>query len=251
MHTNLSIIAHRAWGRTALLLATLSTATLLAGGATPAQAASPVSVTTSASPGTTVGYQVRATANIRYTVATPAGTMTFRLFGPHDPACSSAIFTAAMPVTGTSVVSSSFVTSETGTYRWTSTYSGDANHYATGPTPCSWDAADVLVGQARVTLKATAQPPASGTLVGTATLSGGYTPTGTVTFLLTGPNDTFCSTSPVFTATVAVSGAGVYNSPGFVVSAAGTYRWRVIYGGDARNLGTSTGCIQPTNSVVV
>jgi len=253
MSTSRSTRSHRTWHFPALLLATLSTAAVLAGGATPAQAATAVTMTTAASPSTTVGGSVRATANIKGTVAAPTGTVTFRLYGNSDPTCSAApVFTSVVAVAATSVVSSSYPTDAAGTYRWTSTYSGNAAYYGTGPTACSWDAADVLVTKARVTLKVTAQAPIAGTLFSTATVSGGYGPTGTVTFALSGPTDPYCSGTPVFTATVNVNSAGGYASPGFVALASGTYRWRVSYSGDSDNLAQwPTGCIMTGNSVVV
>jgi hypothetical protein len=58
----------------------------------------------------------------------------------------------------------------------------------------------------------------------TATLIGGYFPTGDITFDLKGPGNT-----SVFNDTVAVNGNGSYNSTDFIPGVAGQYRWDVMY----------------------
>ena len=70
------------------------------------------------------------------------------------------------------------------------------------------------------------------TLKDTATLSGGYNPTGTITFTLYNPNGTL-----VDTVTVTVSGDGSYTTPtGYTLpttgTVTGTYQWDASYSGD-------------------
>lgn len=69
----------------------------------------------------------------------------------------------------------------------------------------------------------------------TADLEGSISPTGTLTFKLYGPDDSACSGAAVFLSEVPVTGNGVHNSKPFTPKAAGTYRWRVSYSGDANN----------------
>jgi hypothetical protein len=69
----------------------------------------------------------------------------------------------------------------------------------------------------------------------TATLNGGSSPTGKITFHLYGPQDTDCSGNPVFASTAAVNGNGNYRSQSFTPAAAGAYRWVADYSGDAAN----------------
>ncbi|MCO5314763.1 MAG: Ig-like domain-containing protein [Solirubrobacterales bacterium] len=84
---------------------------------------------------------------------------------------------------------------------------------------------------------------AGGEVTVNADLTGGFTPSGTVTFELFGADDTACSATPVFTsAPVTVSGSGTYASPGFTPDAAGSYRWVASYGGDSNNDPAVTGC---------
>jgi hypothetical protein len=74
------------------------------------------------------------------------------------------------------------------------------------------------------------------TLKDSATLSGAYDPTGTVTFTLYGPSNNLLDTE-----TVTVSGNGTYTTPtgytlpGTSVQVAGMYQWDATYSGDGNN----------------
>ena len=62
-------------------------------------------------------------------------------------------------------------------------------------------------------------------------LSGGSSPTGSITFTLTAPGGTTVDTEQV-----TVSGDGTYSTPnGFLPSTAGTYQWNATYSGDSNN----------------
>src|SRR6266404_4090892 len=62
---------------------------------------------------------------------------------------------------------------------------------------------------------ASASVTVGGAITDTATLAGGSSPTGTITFTLFGPNDATCASAPVFTSTVTVNGNGDYLSNPF------------------------------------
>ena len=84
-------------------------------------------------------------------------------------------------------------------------------------------------------------------LSGTATLTGGADPTGTITFSLNGPNGPAACESPaVFSSRVQVSGDGHYSSPGFTPGKPGVYRWTVAYSGDAHNVRSGSWCTDVT-----
>ncbi|MEO3891963.1 vWA domain-containing protein [Nonomuraea sp. B5E05] len=83
--------------------------------------------------------------------------------------------------------------------------------------------------------------PAGGKVSDTATLSGGYHPTGTVTFQLFAPGDTDCA-KPIETRTGTVSGTGTAASGNVTIGAAGTYRWTATYSGDAHNNSVTSPC---------
>ncbi len=88
------------------------------------------------------------------------------------------------------------------------------------------------------------------TISDTATLSGGYNPTGTITFNLYGPGDATCQ-SPIYTTQQTVTGNGAYVTPAYTTTAAGTYRWIASYSGDANNNPVSGACNDAGESVVV
>src|SRR5262249_59767502 len=78
--------------------------------------------------------------------------------------------------------------------------------------------------------------PAPTFLTDTATLSGGFNPTGSIVFTLTGPGGF------MYTQTDTVSGNGTYTARTTLPTTgtvAGTYTWTARYGGDANNNGAN------------
>ena len=77
-------------------------------------------------------------------------------------------------------------------------------------------------------------------LTDTATLAGGASPTGTITFTLTNPGNTV-----VYTDHVTVTGNKTYSTAagdhpgGYTPSTVGTYQWAVSYSGDSNNTGAT------------
>jgi hypothetical protein len=218
-----------------------------------ALAATP-NLTTVASSDTEIGLQIFDNANLMGGAA-PTGSILFNLYGPGDTTCSTSIFNSTVPVAGAgSYNSASYTTTQAGTYQWRAAYSGDANNDAVS-TACNDPAEDVIVGKARTVLTTTASGPVAvggGPIFDTAHLRGGFNPTGTITFELSGPADTICSADPVFTDTVTVNGNGDYQSAGYSPTAPGLYKWRARYDGDTNNLGDGpTACLDPLESVLV
>ena len=230
-----------------------------AGLANSAWAAGPASplLSNQASPGgSPAGAQIFDSATLGLGVA-PTGTITFKLYGPADPSCSAApLLTTNTVVQGNGYYqSSAFVTSVAGTYHWTARYNGDTGNNPTATTSCSDPAGAVYVDKRRPILSGDAsEVSGAGTINDTATLSsasGPAGPTGTMTFRLYGPNDVICAAGVIFTTVTPVSGEGAYPSASFRPAAPGTYRWIVIYSGDANNWFASTTCTDPANAVVL
>src|SRR2546425_1168878 len=122
-------------------------------------------------------------------------------------------------------------------------YPGDTNHVAVSNT------FDITVnGKATPTI-ASAVTPSSITIGGSAsdlaTVSGGSTPTGTVTY--TAYNDSAC-TNRVFTSSSIPLGA---SSASFTPSRVGTYLWIASYSGDASNNAVSTTCGAASETLAV
>jgi len=216
----------------------------------PIQAVGTRALLTTASPSTSVGGQIFANVNLLGFDVTPTRYVAFRLFGPSDPTCRSPISIFAVGVTSRSVNSPAFTTTIAGTYRWTTSYSGDIKNPSIPATACGLVPASVVVSKARSTLAVVGVAPSNGSLFASVTLQG-HNPTGTITVVLTGPNDPFCSRPPVFTSTTPVAGAATYYSGRFTPRLPGTYRWRASYSGDVANAQSSSPCMNESAVVVV
>ena len=176
----------------------------------------------------------------------PTGSVTFTLYS--DAACT-------LPVSGMSgsgtiasysaTWSKSWTPTLPGTYYWIASYLGDAHNNAY-TTTCSVGNEEIVVNQASPTIT-TSDSPASAT-VGiavtagdTATLTGGYNPSGSVTFALY--SDAAC-TIPV----LGMSGSGTIFgglaswSKSWTPTVPGTYYWIASYSGDANNSAIETTC---------
>jgi hypothetical protein len=176
--------------------------------------------------------------------ASPTGTLTFKAFGPNDATCSgAAVYSNTVSVAGAgSYGSGNFTTSAAGAYRWTVAYSGDANNGST-TSPCNAANETSTVTQVTPALSSTATNGTAGAAItDSATLSGGFTPSGTLTFKAFGPNDATCATTAAFSKTVSVNGNGAYGSGNFTPTAAGSYRWTIEYSGDTNNATTTSPC---------
>jgi hypothetical protein len=176
----------------------------------------------------------------------PTGTITFTLVAPGGATVDTETVTVngngtyttptgyTLPTTGT----------VTGTYQWNATYtSGDGNNNAASDI----DATDeqVMVSSASPAIATTPDPtkvtvrPAPTVLNDAATLSGGYHPTGTITFTLT------YNGGVVYTDHVTVEGNSTYSTAlgdhpgGYTLpttgTVAGTYQWSATYSGDPNN----------------
>jgi hypothetical protein len=128
-----------------------------------------------------------------------------------------------------------------GTYQWDATYNGDMNNNAVSDNNSVNE--QVIVSAASPMLTTTPTPtsvPLGATappiLTDSATLSGGFHPTGTITFTLLFNG----GATPVHTETVTVNGNSTYTTPtGFTLPTtgmvAGTYQWDATYNGDPNN----------------
>jgi len=214
-------------------------------------AASPVSLSVTASTSTYVGLQVFAMAQA-WGGSNPSGSVTFSMFGPADPTCTSApLFVSTVALSGgPTATSNHFTTSAVGTYRWEASYGGDALNAPSGPTSCAAPLAAVVAQPYFSAVSATAGAGSGGTIQASASLFG-YNPTGTVTFYLSAPGDVFCSTT-MFTSMVAVHGSGSYLSAPYVYPAGGLYKWRVAYSGDTNNMADPvSACLNAASQVTV
>jgi hypothetical protein len=184
--------------------------------------------------------------------ATPdaSGTVTYQIYTENT--CTDLATTqisgqpAAVTVTDGNVPDSAAVTfTQTGTYYWQATYSGDSNN--TGPVHSSCTSEAVVVSPnapSIVTQTVPGSPVAIGTSAyDTATLTGATSNAGgTVTYGLY--SDSSCSTQ-VANLTPddnAVSGGVVPNSNSHIFTSAGTWYFQATYSGDGNNLAAVSVC---------
>ena len=192
--------------------------------------ASPVLSTTPQPASAAVGASIADQASVTGFYS-PSGTVTFRLYG-NATATGPPVFTDTKTLASGIAVSSGYATTTAGTYYWVATYNGDTNDFAASSGPAD---EPVTVSKASPSVSTTPQP-ASGaigsSIAAQATVSGGYNPTGTVTFSLY--DNAGATGSPLFTDTEALA-SGSATSAGYATAATGTEYWVATYNGDGSN----------------
>ena len=212
--------------------------------------------------GTTIGGTIHDVATLSHAAAA-TGTVTFKVFSTSD--CSGtplATFgnVAASPSSGNgdgtwTFTSGNYPTTAAGTFTWTASFAGDS-HNSSISEGCGGANETSTVAKASPTITTNASPltqtiAGSGLdLTDTATLAGGASPTGTITFQLVTDASGACGTQ-VGSVTAPVSGNGSYTSPSVRVSSAGLYHWVASYGGDGNNNVVSGACGDTNESVTV
>lgn len=225
-----------------LAVAGIATVLLLAGGAS----AAPPTLTATAT-NAAIGQAVQATAHLSES-PTATGTISFEVFGPADPTCTGpAVVPAPATVAGEGdYVSGQFTAPGPGTYHWSAHYSGDLENAEANST-CT---ATSTVSKAAPAISGDASDGTVNTAIhDEATLAGGFSPTGEVTFSVFAPADTICAT-PLATSTAPIQ-AGHFTSADFLPQQAGEFRWTAAYPGDANNDPIATACGAATQASVV
>jgi hypothetical protein len=166
----------------------------------------------------------------------PTGTVSFTLMAPDGTVSPEGSVT--IKGDGTYSAPKTVLATEAGVYVWHASYSGDTKNGASSDTGAN---ESVTVGKAGPMICTTPSPtcvtlganPVS--LTDKATLSGGYNPSGSITFTLYAPGGSIVG-SPQ---TVNVSGDGTYTSPAITLpttgTVVGTYQWVATYNGDNNN----------------
>jgi hypothetical protein len=194
----------------------------------------------SATVGTSIADQATVTG-----LADPsaADTVTFNLYSSATTQTSSTLLstnTQTLSISGSTgtATSAGYTATATGTDYWVATYNGDSNNSAV----TSGTAAEPVVIKAATPTINTSQQPASATvgssIADKATVSGGYGPTGTVTFDLY--SNSTASGSPLFSDTESLS-SGTATSKGYTATATGTDYWVATYNGDSNNSAVTSG----------
>jgi uncharacterized repeat protein (TIGR01451 family) len=194
-------------------------------------------ITTNQQPASaTVGSSIADKATVLGGV-NPTGTVTFNLYN-NASASGTPLFTDTEPLVSGMAISAGYTATATGTDYWVATYNGDSNNTAVTSSPT---AEPVTITPATPTINTSQQPPTAvvGSLIADkATVTGGFNPTGTVTFNLY--NNPSASGTPLFTDTEPLSG-GMATSKTYVTAAAGTDYWVATYNGDSNNNSVTSG----------
>jgi hypothetical protein len=211
----------------------------------------PPTIATSASSGV-VGQSIQDVATLSGG-DNPTGTITWKLYGPGDSSCTSAIKTLTdSNVRGDgNYTSPSYTTTQTGDYQWVASYGGDVNN-----SPVSGNCGDQGETSHMIPAQPTIVTSATSGVVGqsiqdVATLSGGYNPTGAITWNLYGPGDSSCTSAIKTFTDSSVNGDGNYTSPSYVTTQTGDYHWVASYGGDSNNASVSGNCGDPGETSTV
>src|SRR3989344_6779336 len=187
------------------------------------------SVATSVLAGTTVHDSVTVTGS----AGTPAGDVTFDWFTngvcEGTPTTTSGTFT----LSGGSVDADTFTQGplNTGGYSFKAHYAGDSNFT---PADSTCEPLTVTKVSPQISTTPSAGGVVGGTISDSADVTGGFNPTGTVTFNLYDVPDPSCSSTPVFTDTQTLSG-GAATSANYTTTSVGTYHWTATYNGDGNN----------------
>lgn len=129
--------------------------------------------------------------------------------------------------------------SAAGSYSFMAHYEGDSVY---NPSEGACEPLRVDKASPGIQTVPSAGGPIGTVLNDTATLSGGSSPTGTVTFKLFAPGDATCSSAVYTDADGAVPYDTSTSGGGYASLVAGTYRWTADYAGDANNNPASSGC---------
>lgn len=193
-----------------------------------------------------VGDTVDIQVDISSDAPAVGGTITLELYT--DATCSlPAIYSTTIPVDGRGSYHHSWTADRGGDFRWVAKYSGDSMNIASNSL-CA-DFSPIKVWRSNVTIIPDVAPSLvieRQPLVLGASVSDGFSPTGSVSFhLFEGSN---CA-GPEIVKTAAVTGVGHVSSPEFTELTPGTWSWGVSYSGDHANYEISLRCQPGTITV--
>ena len=202
-------------------------------------------ITTVANPTTgIVGVTITAAGDTAtfHNAYNPTGSVRFTLYSDNKCTVATSLTGSGTISNGVASFSGGFTPTATGTYYWVASYAGDANN-AAFTTGCGETNELVIVSKASPTITTktggTVVLGSGVKLTDSATLAGGFSPTGTITFTLTNPSSAVKDTE-----TVTVTGNGVYSPAGFLPDMAGTWYWVATYSGDTNNNKVASGATE-------
>jgi hypothetical protein len=201
-----------------------------------------IATTLSANP-VSIGTAMHDSATLTGATAGAGGTVTYSAYAGANTCSGTDLLNSTVTVTNGSVPdSANFTPANAGTYSFQAVYSGDAdNNSAT--SLCSSEQLVVNKNQPDMSTAQKLLPNDKATLSGATATAGG-----TIHFYLFGPGNATCDLvnggTSVFDESVNVSGNATYNTSNTTIFAetVGTWRWLVVYSGDANNEGKTSAC---------
>ncbi|MDQ4490884.1 hypothetical protein RBS60_11830 [Sinomonas sp. ASV486] len=198
----------------------------------------PTIATTLSATSITVGGSVHDSAALTGATSTAGGSVTYTVYT--DNKCSAGARDAGTVTVTNGIVpnSNDLAFNTAGDYFWQAVYTGDA--FNNGATSTCTD--EHLVVNKAQPGESTAQNLIPNDSF---TLTGGFNPTGTITFNLYAPSDATCSAAPALSQTVSVNnGNNTYTTTNstFLATSVGTWRWMSTYSGDANNQAATSAC---------
>ncbi len=189
---------------------------------------------TSATVGTTLNASATLTGG-----SSPTGGLTFSLYGPSDPSCLAAPLFTTSDATAPYTAGTGFTSNTVGMWHWIASYAGDANNSAVS-SPCANGAVTVNKATPSITevihdnYESTITTAALGTTThAKATISGGYNPSGSVTF--TYYTNGTCTGTGSAAGSIALVGGVAHPSTSEGPLGAGIYSFNAQYSGDGNN----------------
>jgi hypothetical protein len=148
------------------------------------------------------------------------------------------VFTSASIPLGT--VSGAFAPGSVGTFQWIATYNGDANNNAVS-TACGAEPLTVIRASPTIaTVLSATTITVGGSVTDSATLTGGFSAGGSVTYNLFSGGT--CTGIPTVVSTVTVTAGVVPSSAAQTFASTGSFSWNAVYSGDANNNGATSAC---------
>ena len=187
----------------------------------------------------TLGTAVNDSSTLSAATADAGGTVHYQVFSDSD--CQTFVFDAGTKAVTNGVPgdSDAFTINLSGTYYWQADYSGDAKNSAAS-SACNLEVVTVAANIPTISTSAEETVNIGGAIHDSATLAGGFNPTGSITFKVWG-NET-CAGDALATFEVPVDGNGSYGPVSFTPAAAGVFHWIASYSGDDNNAPVSGGC---------
>jgi len=214
--------------------------------------ANPTITTALSPPSVSAGGIVHDTAALSGVTSNAGGTVTYYWFSTGlEGSCSGQSVSDQVTVSGGVVPNSvSYGPLGAGSYSWQAVYSGDSNNKG-ATSACESLVVGPLSPSLGTTLSASTIA-AGGSASDSGTLSGGFSPAGTVTFFESTTDACPAAGATQVGTAVTVSGNGVYQSVSATFSIAGTYYWYATYSGDSNNNQVTSPCepLSVTSSTV-